>query len=874
MPIKNIIGSIVTATLKGAGVKRRIIIGILMALLLCGLLMPFFSVYPHMKLPQDVAAAFPTEISGLSLIGQGNGVMPVSLMPAFESIDFRGSLLGTGMVLALLGGLLSLFFRRGISHISAAMGGAGAILLFLFAFYTQQLDTSLLYDVMLTAQWYVWAVFVVSLFLFGMELWLLKGESPLPLGDRGWRLVSAVLCMAALCMLLLPFAVVQVPDGTFSTPEEDALASRSLLGWQWLVAKEPQLQQIGAEQNAFADPASSGAMASLAILSDSGKNIQNLFMIPTYNGSARMMAIAACALLFIGLVLQLIKRVDRWFPACVITLSAFMLLSEAVGALTVDGQYQFLGAIYQMMFMGFGGYTPALLFMAATAVCAASAAVMGILRANEPYFVNPIPPKKRMLTVSIFLASVSTVLLLTPIFQVNLYTPGKINQANPAVSRPMSGLEMITFQKPDALLNPANSRGKLLYGTEPAANNLTADDLRSLVSGTLNKMGAVTITALFISLAGLALLFGRYRNKRAILAVLLSGGAVQALAAVLSLGALPKDVGFFSALGPLYISMGTTAFASFFTGFIDKQELPKKYKLFLMMLPFLVAVLLFAYLPLSGWRYAFYNYKLGLPMDQQEYVGFKWFTTLFQSTAQQAEIGRVMRNTFAMSGIGLATSWLPVAFAIFLTEIRTRWFKKFVQIFTTLPNFISWVLVFSFALTIFSLDTGIVNKVLLKLKFIQEPIAYLNSGEHIWLKMWLWNTWKGLGWGAIMYLAAIAGIDQELYEAAKVDGAGRWRQIYHITIPGLLPTFFVLLLLSVSNVVNNGMEQYLVFQNAMNKSTIEVLDLYVFNISLGTRSSTTISMATAIGILKSLVSIALLFMANSLSKLVRGESIV
>ncbi|HPF87747.1 MAG TPA: ABC transporter permease subunit [Candidatus Limiplasma sp.] len=293
-----------------------------------------------------------------------------------------------------------------------------------------------------------------------------------------------------------------------------------------------------------------------------------------------------------------------------------------------------------------------------------------------------------------------------------------------------------------------------------------------------------------------------------------------------------------------------------------------------MVLPFLVAVFLFAYLPLSGWRYAFYNYKLGVSMDQQEYVGFKWFTSLWANDAQRTETVRVLTNTFAMSGIGLLTSWLPVAFAIFLTEIRVGFFKKFVQIFTTLPNFISWVLVFSFALSIFSLDTGIVNKALLKLGVIDEAIAYLNSSEHIWIKMWLWNTWKTLGWSAIMYLAAIAGIDQELYEAAKVDGAGRWRQIAHVTIPGLLPTFFVLLLLQISNIVNNGMEQYLVFQNAMNKSTIEVLDLYVYNISLGTRSTTTISMATAIGILKSLVSIVLLFLANRFSKLVRGESIV
>ena len=858
---------------KGAGVKRRIVIGIMLALLAAGLWMPIYSVYVHMSIPRDVAAAFPAEISGFDLVTQGNSALPVHLMPAIGSIDFRGSLLASGVALALLGGLLALFRRRGISHAAAVLGGAGMVLLFLFAFYTQQLDKSLLYHVLLTAKWFVWAVFAVSFALFAMELWLIRGVKPLPLKDRGWRLVSAALCAAALLVLLLPFATVQVPAGTFSTPQEDALASRSLSGWQWLAAREPLLKEIAAEQNAFSDPAAGEGMKSLVTLSDSGRDLKNLFMIPTHNGSGRTMAVAACGLLFIGLVLQLLRKVDRWIPACVIALSSAMLLSEAVATLIVDGRYQFMGAAYQMMFLGLGGYTPAPLMLAATAAGAASAAVMGILRANEPYFVNPIPQKKRMLAVSVFLAAASAILLLTPVFQVNLYTPGKA-QNNPTAYRPVSGLELITFQKPDALLSPVNVRGKPLYEAEPAKNGLTADDLKAVVSGALNKMGAVTLGAFMVSLAGLSMLFGLWRNKKAIQAVLLSGGAVQALAAVLTLGALPKEVGFVSALGPLYISMGTTAFAAFFTGFIDREELPKKYKLFLMMLPFLVAVFLFAYLPLYGWSYAFYNYKFNIPMDQQEYVGLKWFTELFSSQAQRGEIGRVMRNTFAMSGIGLITSWMPVAFAIFLTEIRTRWFKKFVQIFTTLPNFISWVLVFSFALTIFSLDTGIVNKVLLQMKLIKEPIAYLNSGEHIWMKMWLWNTWKALGWGAIMYLAAIAGIDQELYEAAKVDGAGRWRQIYHITIPGLLPTFFVLLLLSVSNVVNNGMEQYLVFQNAMNKSTIEVLDLYVYNISLGVRSSTTISLATAIGILKSLVSVVLLFMANSFSKLVRGESIV
>ena len=326
----------------------------------------------------------------------------------------------------------------------------------------------------------------------------------------------------------------------------------------------------------------------------------------------------------------------------------------------------------------------------------------------------------------------------------------------------------------------------------------------------------------------------------------------------------------------LYASIPLLIFGAFFAYFADQEELPKKYKLFLMMLPFLLAVFLFAYLPLYGWSYAFYNYKFGLPMDQQEFVGFKWFTEMVSNPANRDNIVRVLKNTLGMSGLNLATSWLPMIFAVFLNEITRTRFKKFVQIFTTLPNFISWALVFSFAMCLFAADTGIYSKLMMDLGMNDpaNPTVWLNSGDHIWLKMWGWSTWKGLGWGAIMYLAAISGIDQELYEAARVDGANRWALIRHITLPGLLPTFFVLLMLSISNILNNGMDQYLVFQNPMNRQTIEVLDLYVYNITIASGGTALYSYATAIGILKTLVSVTLLFTANFLSKKLRGESIM
>ncbi|WP_127529416.1 ABC transporter permease [Paenibacillus kobensis] len=301
-----------------------------------------------------------------------------------------------------------------------------------------------------------------------------------------------------------------------------------------------------------------------------------------------------------------------------------------------------------------------------------------------------------------------------------------------------------------------------------------------------------------------------------------------------------------------------------------RRGLPNKYKLFLMAFPFLVITFVFYYLPIYGWIYAFYDYIPGIPLSKTPFVGFKWFRTIAENPTQTAEVLRVMKNTVAMSGIGIVTSFLPVIFAILLTEIKTSWYRKIVQTLTTIPNFISWILVYSVAFTLFSVDNGLVNTLLIKLGFVDEGINFLASSDNVWGSMIAWYWWKSLGWGAILYLAAITGIDQELYEAADVDGASRFRKIWHITVPGIMPTFFVLLLLSIGNFVNNGMEQYFAFQNAMNKDSIEVLDLYVYNIAF----SNNFAFATVVSMLKSIISVILLFLANGLSKWVRKESII
>lgn len=304
----------------------------------------------------------------------------------------------------------------------------------------------------------------------------------------------------------------------------------------------------------------------------------------------------------------------------------------------------------------------------------------------------------------------------------------------------------------------------------------------------------------------------------------------------------------------------------------EKPAIEAPLQLFLMILPFLILVFIFAYLPLWGWRYAFFDYNAGDTLSMDAWVGWKWFKAPFENAATRNDIIRVLRNTLAMSGLGIATSWLPMIFAIFLSEIKNQTSKKIIQTLTTIPNFISWVLVYAIAFCIFGTE-GFISSLMVNSGLWERGKNMLMGDSFIWVKMWLWGTWKGLGWSAIMYIAAISGIDQQLYEAATVDGAGRFQKMWHITLPELFPTYIVLLILSVSNILSNGMDQYLVFKNPTNKNPIEVLDLYVYQLSFGQGSSNNIPFSTVVSMFKSLVSVVLLFITNRVSKLIRGSSI-
>ena len=296
----------------------------------------------------------------------------------------------------------------------------------------------------------------------------------------------------------------------------------------------------------------------------------------------------------------------------------------------------------------------------------------------------------------------------------------------------------------------------------------------------------------------------------------------------------------------------------------------RSFKEFLYILPFIVIVLVFSYYPLYGWVYAFFDYKPPQALTPDKFVGLKWFKSMVENPVKVKQILQVLRNTFAISGLSLLFSWFPMIFAVFLNEIKCVPFKKFVQTVTTIPNFISWVLVFSIAYSVLN-STGVVNTVLMNLHLIDRPIDFLKSTEHIYFKQWLWLTWKNAGWAAIMYIAAITGIDEQMIEAAKVDGANRMQVIRHITIPSILPTYFVIVMLNLANFLTNGMEQFYVFQNSFNKEYIQVLDLYVYNLAMGSGGY---SLSVAVSILKTIVSVILLTLTNGFSKLVRGEGFI
>ncbi len=277
--------------------------------------------------------------------------------------------------------------------------------------------------------------------------------------------------------------------------------------------------------------------------------------------------------------------------------------------------------------------------------------------------------------------------------------------------------------------------------------------------------------------------------------------------------------------------------------------------IYLLGIPGIVILILFNYLPMKGLLMAFENYNPHLGIMGSEWVGLKHFQTLFHD----AKFYLMLRNTLVISGLSLLTFPAPIILALLMNEVRSLTYKKFVQTAVYLPHFLSWTIIVSLTFFLLSSEQGLVNKIAVELG--NEPTSYLFSKVWIYPIIVIQSVWKGIGWGSIVYLAAIAGIDQGLFEAARIDGATKLQQITRITIPCILPTVVVMLILKMGTIISVDFEQVFLMNNALVKSKLEVFEIYIYNNSIAT-GSTQYSYSTAIGMFKSLVNTSLVILTN------------
>ncbi len=274
---------------------------------------------------------------------------------------------------------------------------------------------------------------------------------------------------------------------------------------------------------------------------------------------------------------------------------------------------------------------------------------------------------------------------------------------------------------------------------------------------------------------------------------------------------------------------------------------------------FVIYGIIFYYIPLGGWIMAFQNYKPRTGLLHSAFVGLDKFKFLFSDKT----FLQVIRNTLAMGVLNLVTTFvMAIVFAILLNEIKSVKGKKTVQTISYLPHFLSWIIVTGILHDAMSTN-GIVNEVLQALHIIDEPINYFAHTKYFWAIVAFANVWKETGWNAIIYLSAITSIDPSLYEAASIDGAGRWAKIKNITLPGIRPTIMILLLMNVGNVLNAGFEVQYLLGNGLIKSVSDTIDIYVLTWGI---SQNDYSLGTAAGIFKSVVAIVLIVIANQIAK--------
>lgn len=293
--------------------------------------------------------------------------------------------------------------------------------------------------------------------------------------------------------------------------------------------------------------------------------------------------------------------------------------------------------------------------------------------------------------------------------------------------------------------------------------------------------------------------------------------------------------------------------------------------LYLLMAPALVWVILFCYAPMYGLYMAFINYVPGgdsfyKSFFTSKFVGLDWINNFFNN----GDFLRIMRNTLCTSILTLVISFpAPIILAILINEVKNLHFKKTIQTVSYLPYFISWVIAANIIVTVLS-SNGFVNQILLNLRIIDKSIMFFQNGKGFWFLIAIANTWKGMGFNSIIYLSAIASISPEIYESADIDSATRFQKIIYITLPALMPTIIILMILSVGGIINAGFEQQLLMQNDTILNYSDVIDTYTYRYGI---QNGMYSYGAAVGLFKSIVSFILLVSVNRISRKFSEQSL-
>lgn len=290
-----------------------------------------------------------------------------------------------------------------------------------------------------------------------------------------------------------------------------------------------------------------------------------------------------------------------------------------------------------------------------------------------------------------------------------------------------------------------------------------------------------------------------------------------------------------------------------------KKKLINQRYLFLIAIPCLIYIVIFFFGPLYGWLMAFFKYKPSKGIFGSEFVGLYYFKQFFTDP----DLGKIVRNTLAMSSLNLvAVNIFPLVLALMINEVSNKFFKRSVQTLTYLPHFVSFVVVANIFLELLGTN-GPVNQFLMNTGLSDQPYKFWQQPGLFWILATLVRVWKEVGWGAIIYLATLAGIDQVQYEAAAIDGCGRIKRIFYITLPNLLPTVMILWITNMSGLFSASFDASYMLGNATTSNVAEVIETYIYKMGL---SMGMYSYSTAVSLIQTALGFVLVFLTNKLAQ--------